>query len=174
MALFWPGLLGPVGAALLDGVFLPTLATIAAIEIVAGRNWKNLNILAGLVRLSLANGGFHLSVLLNGNAVEASRAGVAIYVMLIAIIGGRGSRASTSSHGTCCVDVYWHAMAATVPPLHCIAVHRERRMGRVEIIRILKDSIGAKHPDATIHHFKDRDVGVHMAVTVVGKLGAAM
>lgn len=89
VALFWPGPLGPLGAALLDGVFLPTLAGIAAVEILAGRNWKNLKILAGLAALSLANGGFHLSVILTGSAAEASRAGVATYIMLIAIIGGR-------------------------------------------------------------------------------------
>jgi uncharacterized protein involved in response to NO len=89
IALLWPGPLGPVGAAVLDSVFLPTLATVAAIEIIAGRNWKNLKILAGLVGLSLANAGFHVSVILNGGAAEASRAGVAIYIMLIAIIGGR-------------------------------------------------------------------------------------
>ena len=89
VALLWPGPLGPVGAALLDSVFLPTLATIAAIEIIAGRNWKNLKILAGLVGLSLANAGFHVSVILTGGAAEASRAGVAIYIMLIAVIGGR-------------------------------------------------------------------------------------
>lgn len=89
VALLWPGPLGPVGAALLDSVFLPTLATIAAIEIIAGRNWKNLKILAGLVGLSIANAGFHVSVILTGGAAEASRAGVAIYIMLIAVIGGR-------------------------------------------------------------------------------------
>ncbi len=89
IALLWPGPLGPVGAAVLDSVFLPTLATVAAIEILAGRNWKNLKILAGLVGLSLANAGFHVSVILDGGAAEASRAGVAIYIMLIAIIGGR-------------------------------------------------------------------------------------
>lgn len=89
VALLWPGPLGPVGAALLDSVFLPTLATIAATEIIAGRNWKNLKILAGLVGLSIANAGFHVSVILTGGAAEASRAGVAIYIMLIAVIGGR-------------------------------------------------------------------------------------
>ncbi len=88
VAMAWAPL-GIAGAALLDGIFLPTLAIVAAIEIVTGRNWKNLKILAGLVGLSLANVGFHLAVILTGSAAEASRAGVAIYIMLIAIIGGR-------------------------------------------------------------------------------------
>lgn len=89
IAMAWPGPLGALGAALVDGLFLPTLALIAATQIVAGRNWKNLKILAGLVGLSIANGGFHLSVILSGNATDAARAGVAIFVMLIAVVGGR-------------------------------------------------------------------------------------
>jgi uncharacterized protein involved in response to NO len=89
VAMAWPDLLGIAGAALLDGIFLPVLAIVAAIEIVAGRNWKNLKILAGLVTLSLANLGFHLAVIHTGSGAEASRVAVAVYVMLIAIIGGR-------------------------------------------------------------------------------------
>ena len=87
--MIWPGPLGAPGAALVDSFFLPTLAVVAGIEILAGRNWKNLKILAGLCGLSAANVAFHSTVLVFGSAAEASRAGVAIYIMLIAIVGGR-------------------------------------------------------------------------------------
>ena len=87
--MIWPGPLGAPGAALVDSFFLPTLAIVAGIEIFAGRNWKNLKILAGLFGLSAANIAFHTTVLVFGSAAEASRAGVAVYIMLIAIVGGR-------------------------------------------------------------------------------------
>lgn len=87
--MIWPGPLGAPGAALVDSFFLPTLTVVAGIEIFTGRNWKNLKVLAGLLSLSFANAAFHATVILTGSAAEASRAGVAIYVMLIAIVGGR-------------------------------------------------------------------------------------
>lgn len=89
IAMIWPGPLGVLGAALVDSLFLPTLGVVAGIEIFAGRNWKNLKILAGLLGLSLANVAFHSTVILFESAAEASRAGVAIYLMLIAVVGGR-------------------------------------------------------------------------------------
>jgi uncharacterized protein involved in response to NO len=89
IVMIWPGPLGVTGAALVDGVFLPTLAIVASTEVFAGRNWKNLKILAGLLGLSLANIAFHSTVILSGSAAEASRAGVAIYVVLISVVGGR-------------------------------------------------------------------------------------
>jgi len=76
-------------SALVDAAFLPLLAIIAGIEIVAGKNWKNLKILAGLTALSFANLAFHASVIFNGAAMEASRAAVGIYIMLIVVVGGR-------------------------------------------------------------------------------------
>ena len=84
-----PGAIGLPMSMLAEACFLPLMAVIAGVEIVAGKNWKNLKILAGLSALSLANIAFHLSVAYNGAALEASRAGVAIYVMLIAVVGGR-------------------------------------------------------------------------------------
>lgn len=89
IVMVWPGPLGVLGAALVDSLFLPTLGVVAGIEIFVGRNWKNLKILAGLLGLSLANVAFHSTVILFGSAAEASRAGVAIYLMLIAVVGGR-------------------------------------------------------------------------------------
>lgn len=84
-----PGIIGLPLSMLVEACFLSLMAAIAATEIIAGKNWKNLKILAGLSALSLVNIAFHVSVAFNGMALEASRAGVAIYVMLIAIVGGR-------------------------------------------------------------------------------------
>lgn len=84
-----PGVIGLPLSMLVEACFLPLMAAIAATEIIAGKNWKNLKILAGLSALSLVNIAFHVSVAFNGVALEASRAGVAIYVMLIAVVGGR-------------------------------------------------------------------------------------
>lgn len=85
----FPSAIGLPMSMLVEACFLPLMAVIAGVEIVAGKNWKNLKILAGLSALSLANVAFHLSVAYNGDALEASRAGVSIYVMLIAVVGGR-------------------------------------------------------------------------------------
>lgn len=84
-----PDVLGLGLSLLIDACFLPVLAVIAGIEIVSGKNWKNLKILFGLIALSIANVAFHLSVVFAGAALEASRAAVSAYIMLIVIVGGR-------------------------------------------------------------------------------------
>ena len=84
-----PDLLGLLPSAIIDGAFLLAMAVIAGREIVAGKNWKNLKILAGLSALTIANAMFHASVLVEGSAAEASRATVGVYVTLIAVVGGR-------------------------------------------------------------------------------------
>lgn len=80
---------GTAVSMLVDAAFLPLLAVIAAREIIAGKNWKNLKILAGLVALSLVNIAFHWSVTATGSGSDVARAAVAVYVMLIVIVGGR-------------------------------------------------------------------------------------
>ena len=85
----FPSLVGTSLSAFVDASFLPLLAVVAGTEIVAGRNWMNVKILTGLVALSLANVAFHLSVSFNGSAMDVARYGVGIYVVLIAIVGGR-------------------------------------------------------------------------------------
>jgi uncharacterized protein involved in response to NO len=84
-----PDLLGLLPSAIIDGAFLFAMAVIAGREIVAGKNWKNLKILAGLSALTIANAMFHASVLVEGSAVEASRATIGVYATLIAVVGGR-------------------------------------------------------------------------------------
>ena len=89
IALAAPDLVGVVPSALVDGCFLPLMAAIAAREIIAGKNWKNLKILAGLVGLSLANGAFHYAAIAWGDSMTVSRIAVGIYITLIALVGGR-------------------------------------------------------------------------------------
>ncbi len=84
-----PDLLGLYPAALVDAALLPLLAVIAAREIIAGRNWKNLKILVALVALSAVNVGFHAVVLSGGDPAALFRAGVAIFVALVGLVGGR-------------------------------------------------------------------------------------
>jgi uncharacterized protein involved in response to NO len=84
-----PDLLGLYPAAAVDAVFLPLLAAIAGREIIAGRNWKNLKILAALVSLTAVNLAFHVVILTGGDPALVLRAAVAVLVALIGLVGGR-------------------------------------------------------------------------------------
>jgi uncharacterized protein involved in response to NO len=81
--------IGLAAAAALDVAFLLILITVAAREIVAGRNWRNLRVLAVLGILILGNVTFHLEVVWRGVADYGTRVGLAAIVMLIMLVGGR-------------------------------------------------------------------------------------
>jgi uncharacterized protein involved in response to NO len=89
LAMLSPDLLGLYPAAIIDAVFLPLLAAVAGREIVAGRNWKNLKILIALAALSAVNLAFHALALTGGDTAVALRAAVAIFVVLVGLVGGR-------------------------------------------------------------------------------------
>jgi len=89
LALLASDAVGAVPAAVVDALFLPALLFICAREIIAGRKWKDLKVLAGLTALALANVLFHFSVIEHGHDHLAMRLGVSAYVMLVMIIGGR-------------------------------------------------------------------------------------
>lgn len=73
----------------IDAGFLALVVAATAREIIAGRNWRNLPVV-GLVTLLLAgNVGFHLEAHVRGTADISIRIGVAVVVLLIALIGGR-------------------------------------------------------------------------------------
>ena len=76
-------------AAAIDMAFLLVLAGVAAREIVAGRNWRNLRVLLVLSVLIAGNAVFHAEVLLRGAADYGIRIGLAAVIMLIVLIGGR-------------------------------------------------------------------------------------
>ena len=76
-------------AMLVDASFLLLVAAAAAREIAAGRNWKNLNVVALVVLLLVGNVTFHLEAHFRGAADVGIRAGIAVVVLLISLIGGR-------------------------------------------------------------------------------------
>ncbi len=79
-----------VARAGVDVLFLFTLLTIVLREIVHGRNWRNLPIVAAVGVLMIANITVHAETLgyLDNRGVGL-RLGIAVFVVLIALIGGR-------------------------------------------------------------------------------------
>ncbi len=77
-------------AAAVDLAFLALLAAVIGREIAAGRNWRNLPVLAALVLLWTGNLLFHLDAA-GGAAAQGpgARIGIAVAVFLILMIGGR-------------------------------------------------------------------------------------
>ncbi len=61
----------------------------AAREIVAGRNWRNLAVVMLVSLLLAGNVAFHLEAHFQGAADTGTRVGIAVVVLLIALIGGR-------------------------------------------------------------------------------------
>jgi uncharacterized protein involved in response to NO len=83
------GEIGWLAAAAVDAAFLVLMAAAAAREVVAGKNWSNLKIVALLSLLALANLGFHIEAHIAGTASHATRAGIAIVILMITVVGGR-------------------------------------------------------------------------------------
>ncbi|WP_113911377.1 NnrS family protein [Roseovarius dicentrarchi] len=86
----------PLGAhwaavAVIDLSFTVALGAMILREIVAGKNWRNLPILALLVVFALANGLFHLDAAQGGFAAQGIglRLGLGAVILMIALIGGR-------------------------------------------------------------------------------------
>ena len=76
-------------AMLVDAGFLALVAAAAAREIIAGRNWRNLTVVILVLLLLAGNVGFHLEAHFHGEADISIRAGIAVVVLLITLIGGR-------------------------------------------------------------------------------------
>jgi uncharacterized protein involved in response to NO len=81
--------IGWVGVAFLDCGFLLLMVMAIAREIIAGRNWRNLKIVALLGLLTIGNIAFHIEAHLEGVALYTTRVGIAVTVTLIMVIGGR-------------------------------------------------------------------------------------
>jgi uncharacterized protein involved in response to NO len=78
-----------VAAAVIDVLFLVVLAAVAAREIIAGKNWRNLRVLLALGLLILGNIVFHAEVLIGGFADYGIRISIGAVILLITLIGGR-------------------------------------------------------------------------------------
>jgi uncharacterized protein involved in response to NO len=76
-------------AMLVDASFLSLVAAAAAREILAGRNWRNLNVVMLVLLLLAGNLAFHLEAHFHGAAEAGIRIGIAVVVLLISLIGGR-------------------------------------------------------------------------------------
>ncbi len=89
VAIFFSERIGGLPAAVIDVSFLLALAAVAAREIVAGKNWRNLRVLGVLSVLVLGNIVFHAEVLIEGAANYGTRLSLAAVILLISLIGGR-------------------------------------------------------------------------------------
>jgi uncharacterized protein involved in response to NO len=81
--------LGPLPVMLIDGAFLVAIGGMIGIEITAGRNWKNLKVLVPVTLYAGANLAFHLEALAGDSTAPARRAGFAVLILLVMLIGGR-------------------------------------------------------------------------------------
>lgn len=89
VAVFFSNETGWAIAAAVDGAFLLTVVFVAAREIIAGRNWRNLKVLAPVTVLFAANILFHWEANQYGVTDLSRRLGLGAVIVLIMIIGGR-------------------------------------------------------------------------------------
>jgi uncharacterized protein involved in response to NO len=80
---------GWLAAMLVDASFLLLVASAASREILAGSNWRNMKVVILLSLLLVANAAFHLEAHFEGTAEVSIRLGIAVIVLLIALMGGR-------------------------------------------------------------------------------------
>jgi len=83
------GLIGWQLAMAADVLFLVLLAGAAAREIAAGRNWRNLKVVALISLLLTANVAFHLEAAFAGSAEFSRRFAIAVVLLLVSLIAGR-------------------------------------------------------------------------------------
>jgi uncharacterized protein involved in response to NO len=83
-------ILGVALSGAIDMAFLVALITVVLREVIAGRNWRNLPVVAALTLLTTANGLFHAEA---AGWIDADgapiRLGIATIAILVTLIGGR-------------------------------------------------------------------------------------
>lgn len=89
IAMLFSSSIGVTAAVFIDSLFLPLMLALSAREVVAGKKWKDLKVVAGLAVLSMANVFFHFEVIGGGNPEPAIRLGLGAYVLLVTIVAGR-------------------------------------------------------------------------------------
>lgn len=90
MAVAFSQTIGALPAALIDMAFLAIVLVLTLREIIAGKNWRNLPIIAALALFLLANTAIHAEALdFITNDALGQRLSIAVMVMLITLIGGR-------------------------------------------------------------------------------------
>lgn len=89
IAMWFADTIGLTAAAIVDSLFLFALTAVSFREIIAGKNRRNLIITVIFGLFAATNVWFHVEVIVYGYPVFSLRAGLAIVVTLIALIGGR-------------------------------------------------------------------------------------
>jgi uncharacterized protein involved in response to NO len=82
-------LMTPIVAAAIDLLFLMALGAVIAREIIAGKNWRNLKVLAAVAVLLSGNAVFHWEAVAGRASGYGMRIGLAATLMLIMLVGGR-------------------------------------------------------------------------------------
>ncbi len=72
-----------------DNAFLFAVCAVVVIEIIAGRNWRNLKVVIPVIMFLAANITFHIEVITQGTSEYGRRFGFAVVIFLITLIGGR-------------------------------------------------------------------------------------
>ncbi|AMN41533.1 NnrS family protein [Rhodoplanes sp. Z2-YC6860] len=81
--------IGSAAAAIIDGAYLFVLSGAVLREIITGKNWRNLKVVALTGSIAVANVIFHLEVIRSGAPDYGVRAAIAGIVTLIVLVGGR-------------------------------------------------------------------------------------
>jgi uncharacterized protein involved in response to NO len=89
VALLIPDTIGVLPSVLLEAAFLPTMLVVCIREIVAGRKWAELKVIAGLGVLTLANICFHCETIAGDGPNYSQRLALAGLTMMIVVVGGR-------------------------------------------------------------------------------------
>jgi uncharacterized protein involved in response to NO len=89
LAILTSARIGAALAAVVDLLFLGCLAGVIAREIVAGRNVRNIKVLALLVLFLVGNAVFHWETMTHAVGGYGMRLGIGVILLLITLIGGR-------------------------------------------------------------------------------------
>lgn len=89
VAILVSALIGAWTAAAIDTAFLLALVAVTAREVLAGKNRRNLRVVAIVALLALGNIVFHVETIVGQRSDHATRIGIAAAILLVSLIGGR-------------------------------------------------------------------------------------
>ncbi len=81
--------LSSAAVAAVDCAFLAAIAAMATVEIVAGRNWRNLLVVVPVLLFLAANVAFHVEAMRLGSSDLSRRLAFGVVIFLVMLIGGR-------------------------------------------------------------------------------------
>jgi uncharacterized protein involved in response to NO len=83
------GIRPPLVIMAIDNAFLMAVSLMILIEVIAGRNWRNLRVVIPVLLFLAANILYHFEVITQGTSDYGRRLGFAVVIFLITLIGGR-------------------------------------------------------------------------------------